>query len=71
MKIDNGEIIKEIQTNNNQIKVLCKTIFNLEKDLSKLNDVVVEILREYYRKEISAYNKANNIINEYFDDDDD
>ena len=69
--LDNAAILKETQENKIKMKELCKIIFSLERDLSRLNELVVEIMKEYYKKEIIVYNKANNIINEEFVQDDD
>ena len=54
--------MKEVQDNNIRLKELSKIIFNLERDLNKLNPEVVSIMINNYKKEIKAYYISNNLI---------
>ena len=42
----------------------------LEKDFKLLNVEVVQIIKQYYKKEMILFNKTNNIINEELNEDD-
>ena len=54
--------MKEVQDNNIRLKELSKIIFNLERDLNKLNPEVVSIMINNNKKEIKAYYISNNLI---------